>query len=95
MVDKDYGSSPPDSANSLWYRSKTNWFEDEDGTIIYDLSEFFDTWQLDKWKKQEDYGVLQDKKGDLWEIFYDYYERCNHKCLECFNRCEIFDLIRD
>lgn len=95
MVDKDYGSSPPDSANSLWYRSKTNWFEDEDGTIIYDLSEFFDTWQLDKWKKQEDYGVLQDKKGDLWEIFYDYYERCNHKCLECFNRCEIFDLVRD
>ena len=95
MVDKDYGSSPPDSANSLWYHSKTNWFEDEDGVIIYDLSEFFDTWQLDKWKKQEDYGVLQDKKGDLWEIFYDYYERCNHKCLECFNRCEIFDLIRD
>ena len=41
MVDKDYGASPPDSANSLWYRSKTNWFEDEDGTIIYDLSEFF------------------------------------------------------
>ena len=95
MVDKDYGASPPDSANSLWYHSKTNWFEDEDGTIIYDLSEFFDTWQLDKWKKQEDYGVLQDKKGDLWEIFYDYYERCNHKCLECINRCEIFDLVRD
>ena len=95
MATKDYGSSPPDSANSLWYRSKTNWFEDDDGNIIYDLSEFFDTWQLDKWKKQEDYGVLQDKKGDLWEIFYDYYERCNHKCLECFNRCEIFDLIRD
>ena len=95
MVDKDYGSSPPDSANSLWYHSKTNWFEDEDGVIIYDLSEFFDTWQLDKWKKQEDYGVLRDKKGDLWEIFYDYYDHCHHKCLECINRCEIFDLIRD
>ena len=72
MVAKDYGSSPPDSANSLWYRSKTNWFEDDDGNIIYDLSEFFDTWQLDKWKKQKDYGMLQDKKGDLWEIFYEY-----------------------
>ena len=95
MGAKDYGSSPPDSVNSLWYRSKTNWFEDDDGNIIYDLSEFFDTWQLDKWKKQEDYGVLRDKKGDLWEIFYDYYDHCHHKCLECFNRCEIFDLIRD
>ena len=94
MVDKDYGSSPPDSANSLWYHSKTNWFEDEDGTIVYDLSEFFDTWQLDKWKKQEDYGVLQDKKGDLWEIFYDYYDHCHNKCLECINRCEIFDLVK-
>ena len=95
MVDKDYGVSPPDSANSLWYHSKTNWFEDEDGTIVYDLSEFFDTWQLDKWKKQEDYGVLQDKKGDLWEIFYDYYDHCHHKCLECINKCEIFNLVRD
>ena len=95
MVAKDYGSSPPDSANSLWYRSKTNWFEDDDGNIIYDLSEFFDTWQLDKWKKQKDYGMLQDKKGDLWEIFYEYYECCHHKCLECINRCEIFDLVRD
>ena len=69
MVDKDYGSSPPDSANSLWYRSKTNWFEDEDGTIIYDLSEFFDTWQLDKWKKQKDYGMLQDKKVTYGKYF--------------------------
>ena len=32
MVDKDYGASPPDSANSLWYHSKTNWFEDEDAS---------------------------------------------------------------
>lgn len=90
--------SPPDSANALWYDPTVNRFEDESGQIIHDLQPYFDTWQLDKWKKTKDYALLVDKNGDLWELFYNHngiYGRCHHMCLACLSKCQIYSLVGD
>jgi hypothetical protein len=87
---------PPDSAKALWYHPSTNRFEDERGCILHDLQPYFDTWQLDKWKKTKDYVLAKDKNGDLWEIFYNHYDPyCDHFCETCVSKCEIYDLVRN
>ena len=90
--------SPPDSVNTLWYDPFTNRFEDECGIILHDLSQYFDTWQLDRWKKTKDYALMVDKNGDLWEIFYNetnQYRHCMHFCDTCISKCEIYEFVRD
>lgn len=100
MKQKIYG--PPDSAKTLWYEASINRFADEDGYILQDLSEYFDTWQLDEWKKGKDYDILTDKTGELWEIFYNdarsinaELEICDHNCFECSAICRVYELIRN
>jgi hypothetical protein len=61
---------PPDSVYSLWYYPDINRFADEDGYILHDLSDRFDVWELDEWKKTCDYGILIDRRGNLCEVFY-------------------------
>lgn len=61
---------PPDTAYSLWYYPDINRFADEDGWIIHNLSDRFDVWELDEWKRTREYGILQDRNGDLCELFY-------------------------
>lgn len=61
---------PPDSLYSLWYCPEINRFVDEDGYVLHDLSDRFDVWELDEWKKTRDYGILQDRRGNLCELFY-------------------------
>ena len=63
-------TSPPESVYGLWYYPSINRFVDEDGHILHDLSELFDVWQLDEWKRTQDYGLLMDRKGDLCELYY-------------------------
>ena len=90
--------APPDSANTLWYDPEVNRFEDECGVVVHDLSPYFDVWQLDTWKKTKDYAFMTDKKGDLWELFYNHngvFGRCSHRCLSCISKCEIYELVRD
>jgi len=55
---------------SLWYYPDINRFTDEDGYILHDLSRYFDGWELDAWKRTQDYGLLKDRNGDLWELYY-------------------------
>jgi hypothetical protein len=61
---------PQDSMYSLWYYPDINRFKDEDGHILHDLSDKFDVWQLDEWKKTRDYGILTDRNGELVELYY-------------------------
>lgn len=90
--------SPPDSVNSLWYDPFINRFEDEDGKILHTLHQYFNTWQLDTWKKTKEYGLLVDKNGDIWELFYNLtnkHRHCGHFCSICISRCEIYTFVRD
>lgn len=63
-------SSPPESAESLWYYPLINRFTDDSGYILHDLSQYFDVWQLEEWKQTQDYGLLMDRNGDWWELYY-------------------------
>lgn len=95
-ISKCYG--PPDSADTLFYDPTVNRFEDECGHIIHDLHQYFDTWQLDQWKRTKDYALLTDKTGGLWEIFYNHngiYGRCDHQCLTCVRKCDIYGFVID
>ena len=85
--------APPESAYSLWYDPFLNRFKDESGAIRNDLSLYFPTWVLDKWKKTKNYGILKDRRGDVWEIFYR--PACEHVCMLCKFKCDIYDMIRD
>ena len=62
--------SPPESAYSLWYYPSINRFTDDDGQILHDLSDLFDAWQLEEWKRAQDYDILLDRKGDWCELYY-------------------------
>ena len=62
--------SPPESSYSLWFYPSINRFTDDDGNILHDLHELFDVWQLEEWKKTQDYGLLIDRKGGLCEMYY-------------------------
>ena len=62
--------SPPESAYLLLYCTSINRFIDEDGNILHDLSDLFDVWQLDEWKRHQDYDILLDRKGDWCELYY-------------------------
>lgn len=62
--------SPPESAYMLCYHPAINRFVDEDGMILHDLSDLFDLWELDEWKKHQSYDLMQDKKGDWAELYY-------------------------
>ena len=98
MTNPEDTFAPPDSANTLWYDPFINRFEDECGLIVHDLSQYFDLWQLDKWKKTKEYGLLTDRNGDLWEIFYNTvneYRHCQHFCYKCISKCEIYDMVKN
>ena len=95
-LEKGYG--PPDSANTLYYDPTVNRFEDECGYVVHDLHPYFNTWQLDVWKKTRDYALMTDKTGGLWELFYNnngIFGRCDHLCLACISKCEIYKFVRD
>ncbi len=94
-------TNPPESAYGLWYDARINRFIDEDGYILHDLSHLFPLWVLDEWKRLKSYRFLYDRDGNLWELFYcdpDKEEKddyCEHDCLICGSKCEIYDLMRD
>jgi len=67
--------SPPDSAYGLWFYPAINRFMDEDGNILHDLHDLFNTCELDMWKKTEEYGILLSKQGDLVELYYTVTHR--------------------
>lgn len=75
--------SPPESAYGLWFYPEINRFVDEDGTVLQDLHDLFDVWELEEWKKTQNYDVRRDRKGDWCELYYlssaieelDFYER--------------------
>jgi len=58
------------NAYMLWYYPSINRFADEDGNILHDLSDLFDVWELDKWKKTQNYDFILDHKGDWCELCY-------------------------
>jgi hypothetical protein len=62
--------APPESAYALWYYPGINRFSDEEGKILHDLSDLFSVWQLDEWKRTQEYDVLLDRKGDWCELYY-------------------------
>lgn len=62
--------SPPDSAYGLWFYPAINRFMDEDGNILHDLHELFNTCEVDMWKRTEEYGFLISKQGDLVELYF-------------------------
>lgn len=88
-------TGPPECARSLWYYPAINRFADENGSILHDLRPYFETWQLDKWKRGKGYDVVKDRQGNLWELFYLEPEGCEHYCDTCRSKCEIFDMLRD
>ena len=62
--------APPDTLYSLWYYPFINRFSDDAGNILHDLSDKFDVWQLDEWKRTYTYGILLDRNGDWCELYY-------------------------
>lgn len=63
-------TTPPESAYTLYYYPSLNRFVDEEDNILHDLTDLFDAWQLDEWKRAQDYGILLDRKGDWCELYY-------------------------
>ena len=100
---KKYLYSPPESAQGLWYDPSINRFIDEDGYILHDLHQYFDLWQLDEWKKTREYGMLVDRNGDIWELFYSmdqgmdsaFDPACEHSCDVCGSKCEVYMFLKD
>jgi len=92
-------TTPPESAQGLWYDPAINRFIDEDGHILHDLHQYFDLWQLDEWKKTRDYGLLVDRQGNLWELYYTdddiCDELCDHTCNTCDSKCEVYEMFRE
>ena len=88
---------PPESCRGLWYNPKVNRFKDDSGAILDDLTAYFPTWQLDIWKKDKQYALLRDRRGELWEVFYEritYY--CDGlNCMSCATKCEVYHLVRN
>ena len=64
------GMSPPESAYMLCYHASINRFTNEDGEILHNLSDLFDVWELEEWKKTQEYDLMLDKKGDWCELYY-------------------------
>ena len=62
--------SPPESAYMLYYYPSINRFVDDEDNILHDLADLFDVWELDEWKRTQDYGILLDRKGDWCELYY-------------------------
>lgn len=62
--------SPPESAYMLYYYPSINRFVDDEDNILHDLTDLFDVWELDEWKRTQDYGILLDRKGDWCELYY-------------------------
>ncbi len=62
---------PPDSAYGLWFYPSINRFMDEDGNVIHDTHELFHAWEVDQWKKTQDYGLLVSKQGDIVELYFE------------------------
>jgi len=59
------------SMRTLSYLPSINRFMDADaGYIVHNLVQFFDTWQLDDWKRIGLSGQITDKNGELWELEY-------------------------
>jgi len=77
----------------LYYYPSINRFTDSDGTIIHNLLPYFQVWEIEKWKKTKDYGLIEDRFGNPWEFFYLEEEveehLCNHRCLWCPMDCEL------
>ena len=70
-MNKAFGAMvPPESAYGIWYYESINRFIDDDGHILHDLHELFDVWELDEWKRTQDYGLLRDRNGNLCELYY-------------------------
>lgn len=95
-------SNPPESAMGLWYDPQINRFIDDGGYILHDLHQYFDLWQLDEWKKTREYGILTDRNGDLWELYYSETDcdhacekNCDHGCDLCGSKCEVYAYLRD
>ena len=91
-------NGPPDSVGTLIYDPRLNRFKDDGDIVIHNLHQWFAAWQLDVWKKTKEYALLKDKHGELWEVVYNSHEshpNCNHHCLDCPNRCEIYKLVKD
>lgn len=76
---------------------------DEDGEILHDFTDLFDVWQLDRWKKEKQYGLLTDRYGNLCELYYlDPFDEatievvCNNKCDSCPDKlCSVYPLWRE
>lgn len=62
--------APPDTAYSLWYYPEINRFTDENGYILHNLSNLFAVWQLEEWKKTQEYDILKDRNGEWCELYY-------------------------
>jgi len=76
-------------AYTFSYLPSINRFVDVQGCIIHDLSKLFHTWELDQWKKTQDYGLIRDKDNQLYDFYYldddDEYE-----VLDCIGYNESF-----
>lgn len=62
--------APPDTAYSLWYYPEINRFTDGNGYILHNLSNLFAVWQLEEWKKTQEYDILKDRNGEWCELYY-------------------------
>lgn len=70
MFPDERSFAPPESAHCLWYYPSINRFTDDDGNVLHDLHDLFDVWQLEEWKRTQDYGILRDRNGGWCELYY-------------------------
>lgn len=57
-------------AHILYYSPSVNRFADEDWCIVHDLHSLFDNWQLNRWKKTKQHGLVVAKNGETWKLYY-------------------------
>ena len=65
MIDP-YGND----THTFSYLPSINRFVDRLGCIVHDLSRMFHTWELNEWKKTQDYGLIRGKDDQLYDFYY-------------------------
>jgi len=53
----------------IYYHENINKFK-INGKIVHDLSDLFDVWELEEWKKTKEFGIMISKNGFICEFYY-------------------------
>ena len=55
---------------TFYYYPDINRFTDEDGFLVHDMNLYFKTWQIELWKANKSYAIMEGNDGSCCELVY-------------------------